>query len=98
MSDPPKRTESTELTIVRPRNPLPPVSTMPGPTIEQLAEMEEAHRALLRSRETQMECPWCHEGLVSVEQHAEWLARYSELAFEQPPPSQPSEPPPPRAA
>ena len=99
MSDPPKRFES-ELTVVIDRTKLPPkpdldpISTIAGMTIEQLADVQRARRDAEQDRETQMECPWCHVGLVSPTQHDAWLERYPELV--PPPPSQPEEPPPSR--
>lgn len=86
MSGPPKRYES-DLTIVIDRDLLPPLSTVPGPTIEQLADIERVRRDLEDSRETQMECPWCHNGLVTPAQRAAWLECYPELVPA--PPSQP---------
>lgn len=44
MSRPPKRTESSDNTIARPRASLPPVSTVAGPTIDQLSDVERAVR------------------------------------------------------
>ncbi len=41
-SQPPKRTSSMEMTLVRPREDLPPISSTPGPTIVQLADCERA--------------------------------------------------------
>ncbi len=100
MSDAPKRTESTELTIVRPRESLAPMSTRPV-TIEDVGYVERTLRSIASERETQMECPWCHgDGLVAPELRQQWLAQYPELAADQPPPSQPdpTSEPPPRAA
>lgn len=65
-----KRT-STEPTLVIPRSDLPPVSTAPGPTIEQLADVERARRDLV---ETLVPCPaGCVQGMVTVERRARLL-------------------------
>ncbi len=84
MSDPPKRFES-ELTVIIDRSKLPPV----GPSIEQLADIERARRDAEQERETQMECPWCKNGLCTPQQRAAWLECYPELM-----PSPPSQPEP----
>lgn len=103
-NDPPKRTESAEITIVSatsPRSSLPPMSTRPA-TIDDLADLERARRDDLddravdverarreaQERDTLQPCPWCSNGMVSHEQREAWLEKYPELAAEQPPPSQ----------
>lgn len=74
-TEPPKRTESTELTVVRPRDSLAPHSTVPGPTIAQLSDVERAlrdaeddlavdvdptlHSAAQDATETLVPCPSC---------------------------------------
>jgi hypothetical protein len=73
MSDGPKRYESTELTIVIPRDALaPPASTVPGPTIEQLADLARAERDAQDEIETATECPCCSgTGIVDFARRAE---------------------------
>ncbi len=85
MTDPPyRRTSSSELTAVLPR---PALTDVHGPTIEQLADVERARRDAEQERETQMECPWCLNGLCTPQQRAAWLECYPELVPA--PPSQP---------
>ena len=99
-NDPPKRTESTELTIVRPRDSLPPRSSVPGPTIDQLAAIARSRLEAEDGRITLQPCPLCHDGLITPTKREAFLERYPELADDQPPPSQPDpgSAPPPRAA
>jgi len=83
MNEPPKRTESAEITIVcpsSPRVPLAPVSTVPGPTVEQIADVERARREAQNDIETLVACPGpcmtcacCHgEHMVSADRAVEW--------------------------
>lgn len=58
-TDPPKRTESAEMTVVRPRDSLPPISSVPGPTIEQIDDVERARRHAQDDVETLVGCPGC---------------------------------------
>lgn len=91
MRDPPKRTESQELTLVSPRSSLPPVSAIPGPTIEQLADIERARRDLEDSIDTLVACPGpcttcpCCNGahMVTHARRQQWLEE------NEPPPSRP---------
>ncbi len=58
--DPPKRTESTELTIVRPRESLAPMSTRPV-TIEDVGYVERTLRSVQDDVPTLVACPACAE-------------------------------------
>jgi hypothetical protein len=69
-----------------------PASTIPGPTIEQLADLERARRDAAMERDTLMPCPMCRAATVTPLQQEYWLARYPELAANEPPPSQPEVP------
>jgi hypothetical protein len=76
---PPKRTESQEITLVVPRSSLPPVSVVPGPTVEQIAEVERVRRETAQRRITLVPCPACEccptcEGtrMVTPERSAAW--------------------------
>lgn len=92
MSDPPfRRTSSSELTAVLPR---PVLSTIPGPTIEQLADVERARRDAQDAIGTLVGCEWCcGAGMVTPEKAAYWRTRYPELEPEEPvPPSRPEAP------
>lgn len=78
-TDPPKRYESTELTVVRPRDSLPPTSTVAGMTIEQLADVARARRDAQDDVDTLVACPGCSgctcckgEHMVSAERAASW--------------------------
>lgn len=68
-TDLPKRTESTELTVVRPRESLPPVSSVPGPTIEQLDDVERMRREVQDDIETLVGCPGCADCAVCRGEH-----------------------------
>lgn len=46
-----------EMTLVRPREDLSPISSMPGPTIEQLADREHARRDIEDAAPTLVACP-----------------------------------------
>lgn len=80
MSELQKRTESTEMTAVIPRPDLPPRSTVPGPTIEQLADIERARRDAQDDVDTLVACPGpcatcpvCHgEHMVAAERAADF--------------------------
>jgi hypothetical protein len=52
-----KRTESAEQTIVLPRESLPPTSTIPGPTIAMIDDVERARRAHADEAPTLDACP-----------------------------------------
>jgi len=71
-----KKYDSTdEMTAIVPRPE--PMSVVPGPTIEQIADVER----LRREAPTLVPCPWCAGlGMVSVDRRAEWLAAYAELS------------------
>jgi hypothetical protein len=92
MSDPPFRKDSSlELTAVRPR---PPLSDIPGPTIEQLADIERARRDAEDAIATLVPCPGpcrtcpcCHGAImVSDERAKAWRAEHPEEPI---PPSRP---------
>jgi hypothetical protein len=93
-----KRTASGELTLPIPRHELAPVSavsgdssapasSVPGPTIEQLADIERARRDAEDERETLVECPGpCRDcpccrgtGMVSPTRAAEWKRLVADL-------------------
>jgi hypothetical protein len=80
-SEPPRYESSDEMTAVLPRA---PVSEVPGPTIEQLADVERMKRDA-QDAETLVSCPWCcGEGMVTPEKHALWMAKYLELGGVEP--------------
>lgn len=91
MTDGPKRFES-ELTVVIDRSKLPPkespVSTIPGPTIEHLAEIERARRDAQDATETLVACPGpcgacrvCRgKGMVSAERAAKYRREQALIA------------------
>lgn len=54
-----RRRTTTEPTLVIDRASLPPVSRVPGPTIEQLADIERVRRDLENAVETMVPCPAC---------------------------------------
>lgn len=58
-----RRTSSTEMTVVRPREALPPTAAAPmaGPTIEELADRERARRDAQDAIPTMVECPACRD-------------------------------------
>ncbi len=58
-SEPPKRHSSTELTAVRPRDSLPPISMAVGPTVDELADVARAHRDASDEAVTLLPCPAC---------------------------------------
>ena len=62
MSDgPPKRYSSTELTAVIPRESLAPVSMAVPPTLDELADVAQAHREAQDEYPTLVPCPNCSD-------------------------------------
>ena len=59
MSDQPKRYSSTELTAVIPRESLAPVSMAVPPSLDELADVAQAHRDAQAEAITMVECPNC---------------------------------------
>lgn len=85
--EPYRRPSSMEMTAVIPRDSLPPVSVVPGPTIEQIRDAEKQVDEIERlrlEREDDLDtlvpcegpcrqCPCCHgERIISAERAAEW--------------------------
>jgi len=73
MSDPPKRHESAEITVVSSR------SVVPGPTIQMIDEIERHRRDAQNDVETLVACPCCEKckvcfgrGMVSAERSCEY--------------------------
>jgi hypothetical protein len=80
MTDQPQKRYESELTVVIDRDKLPPLSTVPGPTIDMLADVRRLQQ---EDTVTLVACPWCAGcAMVTPEKAAEWRAAYPELSQE----------------